>query len=95
VIFEETTRTLLCGDLFSHAGNVPALTTDDVVAPAMFAESMFHGTALTPSAGPTLRMLGDLEPQTLAIMHGSSFQGDGKQALYDLAAEYEKLLANA
>ena len=32
-------------------------------------------------------------PTTLAIMHGASFQGDGKQALYDLAAAYETLAA--
>jgi len=28
-------------------------------------------------------------------MHGSSFEGDGKQALYDLATGYEALLAAA
>ena len=32
-----------------------------------------------------MRELGDLRPTTLAIMHGSSFTGDGRQALYDLA----------
>src|SRR5919206_2435099 len=29
VLFEESTRTLLCGDLFTHTGDGPALTTDD------------------------------------------------------------------
>ena len=38
-----------------------------------------------------MRSLGDLEPTTLALMHGPSFSGDGKQALYDLAAAYEEL----
>lgn len=38
---------------------------------------------------------GDLEPSTPAIMHGSSYQGDGKAALYELATEYEKMTANA
>ena len=33
--------------------------------------------------------LGDLDPTTLALMHGPSFQGDGRRALYDLAAAYE------
>jgi hypothetical protein len=28
-------------------------------------------------------------------MHGSSFQGDGKQALYQLAAAYESLIVHA
>jgi hypothetical protein len=36
-----------------------------------------------------MRTLGDLEPETLALMHGSSFRGDGKKALYDLAGAYE------
>ena len=91
VLFEETTATLLCGDLFSQVGSGPALTTGDVVGPALVAESMFHATALAPHTGQTIRALGDLEPSTLAIMHGPSFQGDGKRALYDLAAAYEEL----
>src|SRR3954469_23527177 len=48
VLYEETTGTLLCGDLFTHVGAGPALTTDDVVAPAMAAEAMFHSTCLAP-----------------------------------------------
>ena len=92
VLFEETTGTLLCGDLFSAIGKGPALTTGDVVGPAMAAEAMFHATCLAPHTAATLRGLGDLQPTTLGIMHGSSFQGDGQKALYDLAAEYETLV---
>lgn len=95
LLFEETTGTLFSGDLLSHIGAPPALTTDAVVDPAMAAEHMFHATALAPHTGATLRALGDLEPSTLAIMHGSSYQGDGKAALYELATEYEKMTANA
>jgi flavorubredoxin len=93
VLFEETTGTLLCGDLFTHAGAPPALTTSDIVGPALAAEEMFHATALAPHTSQTLRSLGDLQPTTLALMHGSSFQGDGRQALYDLAAAYEQMAA--
>ena len=89
VLFEETTGTLLCGDLFTATGPAPALTSGDVVGPALAAEAMFHASCLAPHTGATLRSLGDLEPTTLALMHGSSFQGDGKQALYDLAAAYD------
>lgn len=95
VLFEETTRTLLCGDLFTHVGAPPAVTSDDIVEPAMAAESMFHATSLTPSTASVIRGLGDLEPATLAVMHGASYHGDGKRALHDLAAAYEKLLAEA
>jgi flavorubredoxin len=90
VLFEETTGTLLCGDLFTHTGAGPALTQDDVVGPAMDAEALFHASALAPTTGPTLRKLADLNPTTLAIMHGSSFTGDGGRALHDLADAYEK-----
>jgi flavorubredoxin len=95
VLYEETTGTLLCGDLFSHVGRGPALTTDDVVQPAMAAEAMFHSTSLAPTTGAMLRALGDLQPSTLAIMHGASFQGDGRDALHRLAAGYEQLTAAA
>jgi flavorubredoxin len=92
-VYEETTRTLLCGDLLTHLGTATALTSDDVVAPALEAEAMFHASTMAPHTGAVLRSLGDLEPTTLAIMHGSAYEGDGKQALYDLAAGYEAMTA--
>ena len=95
VLYEETTGTLLCGDLFTQVGAGPALTTNDVVEPALAAEEMFHATCLAPHTANTLRLLGDLSPTTLAIMHGASFRGDGKAALYDLAGGYEALIATA
>ncbi len=58
----------------------------------MVAEAMFHATSLAPHTAGTLRGLGDLEPTTLAVMHGSSFQGDGRRALHELAAAYEAQL---
>ena len=95
VLFEETTRTLLCGDLFSQVGAGPALVTDDVVEPALAAEGMFGATCLAPHTATTLRGLGELEPTTLAIMHGPSFQGDGARALDELAGAYEDLIASS
>jgi flavorubredoxin len=95
VLFEESTSTLLCGDLFSRIGAGPALVTDDVVGPALAAEAMFGSTCLAPRTGSTLRDLAALEPTTLAVMHGPSFQGDGRQALEDLATSYEALAADA
>ena len=88
VLYEETTGTLLCGDLFTHIGNGSPLTEDDVLGPALEAEAIFHSTCLAPHTAATIRSLGDLEPTTLAIMHGSSFHGDGKEALYGLADAY-------
>ena len=95
LLFEETTGTLLCGDLFTHVGAPPALTSNDVVGPAVAAEEMFHSTSLAPHTGQVIRGLADLRPTTLAIMHGSAFSGDGRQALLDLASVYEVMTATA
>jgi flavorubredoxin len=89
VLYEEHTGTLLCGDLFTHLGDGPALTADDIVEPAMAAEAMFRSTSLAPDTATAMRRLGDLAPNTLALMHGSSFKGDCATALNDLATAYE------
>jgi flavorubredoxin len=94
VLYEETTGTLLCGDLFSHVGNGPAVTEGDIVEPAMEAEAVFRSTAMAPDTAAVMRRLGDLAPTTLAVMHGSSYTGDGGQALSDLAAAYEAQYLN-
>jgi flavorubredoxin len=90
VIFEETTSTLMCGDLFTHTGAVPALTEGDVVGPASAAEDMFGATCLTAGTAPTIRRLAGLAPRTLGIMHGSSFTGDCAGALEALADNYNR-----
>jgi flavorubredoxin len=86
--FEETTGTLLAGDLFTAGGNGPALTDDDIIEPALFAEEVFHSTSMGPDLLPTLERLATLEPATLALMHGTSFHGDGATQLRRLAAAY-------
>jgi hypothetical protein len=43
---------------------------------------MFGATCLTPHAAPTIRRLAELHPTTLAIMHGSSYNGDAGKALH-------------
>lgn len=94
VLFEETTGTLLCGDLFSHFGDGAPVVSTDLVAPALQAEAMFRASSLAPDTATAMRRLGDLEPTTLALMHGSSFTGEGKRALDDLAGAYEERYLN-
>jgi len=89
VLYEETTGTLLCGDLFTHLGDGPAITEDDIIEPSIEAEELFRSTALAPDTAAVMRRLGDMSPKTLALMHGSSFSGDCTKALYDLASAYE------
>jgi len=56
---------------------------------------MFGATCLTPQTAPTIRRLAELHPTTLAIMHGSSYNGDTGKALHALADDYEHRLAQA
>jgi flavorubredoxin len=95
VLFEESTKTLLCGDLFTQLGQGPALTSNDVLAAAAQAEDVFGASCLTPTTAPTIRALADLGPNTLAVMHGSSVTGDCSGALRGLADDYERRLLNS
>lgn len=92
VLFEETTGTLFCGDLFTHTGDGPALTISDLVEPALAAEAMFQATALSPVTAPTIRRLATLAPRTLAVMHGSSTATRCAESLNHLADAYEAKL---
>jgi len=96
VLFDETTATLFCGDLFTQVGDGPALVHDaDLVTPAFAAEDMFHATGLTPSTARTIHALADLAPRTLALMHGPSAAGGCAPALSALADGYAERLAAA
>jgi flavorubredoxin len=85
LLFEETTRTLFASDLLGQVGDGPATTDGDIVGPAIAAEGLFQSMALHPVTVPTLNRLADLEPRTLAIMHGSSLTANGAAALRALA----------
>jgi flavorubredoxin len=88
-LFESTTRTLLCGDLLTHGGaDGPATTDADVLgASESFRQAMPPGSVVVGT--DTRRLLEKLaatDPTTLAIMHGSSFRGDGGRVLRELAS---------
>lgn len=97
VLFEETQGTLLCSDLFHQLGNVEPLTTADVVGRSVEAMKVYEAGALadyapyTPYTDQLFRKLAKLKPQRLAIMHGSSFEGDGARALLDLAVGFREV----
>jgi hypothetical protein len=90
VLFEETQRTLLCSDLFHHDGNVEPVTESDLMDRVRAAMRQMQAGPLanympyTPQTDGILHRLADLNPRTLAIMHGSSYVGDGSQALRNL-----------
>lgn len=92
--FDETTRTLFAGDLLSQAGGERApVVESDLVEDALLTEEIFHGTSCGPDLVPTLERLAALEPTTIAVMHGSSFRGDGGMQLRALASGYAAALA--
>jgi glyoxylase-like metal-dependent hydrolase (beta-lactamase superfamily II) len=82
-MFESSTRTLLCGDLFTHGGSdVPPLTEQDVLGPAeAMRAAMPASVAIEVHAREILNKLAWTEPRTLALMHGSSYSGDGAKLL--------------
>ena len=95
VLYEETTGTLLCGDLFTQIGEAPALTERDIVGPAIATEDLFGFSSLNPGMGQTIRKLATLAPRTIALMHGPSFTGDGAAALRGLAGDYDRRVRTA
>jgi flavorubredoxin len=95
VLFEETTSTLLCGDLFTQGGERPATTEDSPMGGAIEAETLFGYTAGAPQTASVIESLADLGPNTLALMHGSTHHGPGDVWLRELADYYRSLALHA
>jgi len=95
IFYEETAKTLFCGDLFTHVGDGPALVRSEILGPAAAAEDVFHATSIGPSTGVVIRKLAQLAPRTLALMHGSSFAGDCAGQLNGLGRYYDDALRKA
>lgn len=101
LLFEEVTRTLLCSDLFTHEGDVEPITESDVGDRAK--QSLIEGQKgpfanaypYTPLTESILHGLADLRPKQLALMHGSTFVGDGERALRDLAIIMREVLGQS
>lgn len=68
------------------------MTERDIVPAAIAAEDAFHSTSVGSATAPTIRRLAELEPTTLALMHGPTFKGDGGDALNRLADYFESSL---
>jgi flavorubredoxin len=101
LLFEEVNRTLFSSDLFTQAGEAAALTHSDVVQRSKETLMGFEQGPLASymtyneNTATILRGLADLKPATLATMHGSSFAGDGEQALLDLNTVLRETLSPA
>jgi flavorubredoxin len=86
-MFETQTKTLLCGDVLTHLGDAPApLTESDVVEKAIAAHRAgLSGMGSDRNLRAILDKLASTEPRILALMHGSSYQGNGARQLRALA----------
>ena len=88
-LFESSTRTLFCGDLFTHGGAyaTPLIDSDLLVPAEEFRIGFASQTGLPDAYGFTrdaqshIEKLAATNPLTLAVMHGSSWRGrDGEGA---------------
>lgn len=89
VFFEQVTGTLFCGDLCTQLGDGDPVTDHDLLEAAITAEQTFWQTSMGPAIPAAYRRLADLNPTTLAVMHGSSYNGDCPRLLRELADIYE------
>jgi len=98
LFFDESEQTLLCSDIFFQPRNPEPLIGLDILDRATasingsLAGPMANDIPYTPHTDGTLKRLAALAPKTLAVMHGSSFSGDGRKAILDLAIVMKKIL---
>ena len=101
LLFEEADRTLFCSDLFVQSGECAPLSAGSIVERARRAlvegeaGPFAHSVPYTSDTGRDLEALARQAPQTLAVMHGSSYAGDGAAALRELAIVLREVLASA
>jgi flavorubredoxin len=98
VLFEESERTLFCSDLFHQWGHHEPATEKDILGRCQDAlreteaGPFANYVPYTHHTGRVLEGLAERQPKTLAVMHGSSYYGNGAQALRNLAAVMRDVL---
>jgi flavorubredoxin len=95
VLFDLSTRTLLCGDLFTQAGaDMPPVTESEILTASEGMRGMMDYYAHATSTRIILERLAALNPALLACQHGSAYRGDGAALLRALAVTLEGGSAN-
>ncbi len=86
ILFDPTTQTLLCGDLFTQPGaTLPPVTESEVLTASEGMRAMMEYYAHATSTSKILERLAELGPWMLACQHGSAYRGDGAALLRQLA----------
>lgn len=90
VLFDVTTQTLLCGDLFTQPGSGMApVTESEVLTASETMRGALDYYAHSTNTSAILERLALLNPTTLACQHGSAYRGDGAALLRELATTLE------
>ena len=85
-LLEESTRTLLCGDLFTQPGSGrQPLTETDILGPSEDFRQQMDYFSHSKNAPALIERLAATHPRTLGCMHGSAWRGDGAALLRALA----------
>ncbi len=81
-LFDQTARTLFCGDLFTQPGTGErALVHDDLVEVSEAFRGQMDYFSHSVHTGKLIDKLAALRPAVLACMHGSAWSGDGADHL--------------
>lgn len=84
-LFDETTDTLFCGDLFTQPGaGGEVVTEDDILGPSEAFRQQMDYFSHTRNVDALVEHLAETEPKTLACMHGNVWKGDGGGLLREL-----------
>ncbi len=90
ILFDLSTKTLLCGDLFTQPGaNLPPVTEAEVLTASEGMREMMDYYAHATSTSATLERLASLYPSMLACQHGSAYRGDSAALLRERAVAIE------
>lgn len=85
LMMEMSTRTFLCGDLFTQGGDGKvALTESDILGPSEAFRAPMDYYSHAPNTAQILARLAAENPVTMACMHGSAWRGDGARLLREL-----------
>jgi flavorubredoxin len=95
LLYEETTGTLFCSDLFTRTGDTTEAAAGDILEPAIEMEERSRAMSLTPKTPAMLRRLAELKPRTLGLMHAPAFSGDTVGMLDALARHFDGQLRAA
>ncbi len=89
-LFEASTRTLLCGDLFTQGGHEhKPLTDGDILGPSEAMRKSMDYFSHAKDTTQILEKLAATEPTTLACMPGSAWTGNGGELIRALADALE------